>query len=62
MMFWSDNPIADFNRYDREREAEEARYPKCDNCGEPMFEHYYDLGDIKVCPECITEYRCEVEL
>ena len=60
---WTDDPIADFNRYDRERQAEEARYPKCDICGEPMFEYYYDLDDIKVCEECIKEhYRVEVEL
>lgn len=59
---WTDDPIADFNRYDREREAEEARYPKCHDCGEPMFEEYYEFDGRKICPDCIENYRVEVEL
>lgn len=59
---WTDDPIADFNRYDREREAEEARYPRCHDCGEPMFEEYYEFDGRKICSDCIENYRVEVKL
>lgn len=62
MLYYTDNPIADFNRHDRERAAEEAKLPRCHDCGEPIFDEYYEFDGRKICTSCIEEYRCEVEL
>ena len=34
-MQYTDNPLADFSRYDDEREESLAKLPVCDECGEP---------------------------
>lgn len=62
-MYLSDNPIADFDRYDAERQREEDRLPVCEICGEPIQDDYlYDLEGTLVCEECLkSEYRKPVE-
>lgn len=46
---------------ERERERELEKLPKCDECGEPITEdHYYVIGNQKICPDCLeTYYRVE---
>ena len=66
-MLYTDDPIADFHRYDQEqakREAErEAQLPKCDYCGEPIPEHYYEINGCNVCPDCLDKhFRKDVDL
>lgn len=37
LMYYTDDPIADFNRWDRERQREYDRLPKCKGCGEGVY-------------------------
>ena len=61
-MYYTDDPIADFNRRDRDQARREARLPKCANCGEPIYEKFYKIeGDI-ICEECLeAEYAYDVD-
>lgn len=62
MMYYTDDPERDFLRRDAEQEDELSRLPVCDICGEPIYEHYYDLGGDRVCEECLNKnFRREVE-
>ena len=58
MSFFSTNdPIADYHRYDAVQQREVERCPKCDYCDAPItVDTYYDLdGDI-VCEECLDRH------
>ena len=62
-MYYSDDPIADFNRYEADQEEQLDKLPKCDICGEPIQDDYmYDIyGDI-FCEECLKDkFRKSVE-
>ena len=54
-MSWTGDPIADFNRYDAERQRAEDRLPVCCECGEPIqTDEYYEFDAGKyICPECL---------
>lgn len=62
-MIYSNNPLADFDRWEREQEEEEEKLPVCDICGEPIQGDYlYDLDGELVCEEClINNFRHPVE-
>ena len=57
-MSWTDDPVADFLRYDEEKEQALERRPKCANCDEHIQDdELYDFGDgVLICPECLTEW------
>ncbi len=61
-MYRSDDPIADFDRYDAEQQRSLNRLPHCDDCGEPIYECYYKIDGGIVCEECLDNYRRSVEL
>ena len=56
-MFITDDPLADFDRYEAEQQRRLERYPKCDYCDSHITdEFYYDLdGDI-VCEDCLDRH------
>lgn len=58
-MYYSDDPIADFERYDADREEELTKYPVCCMCGERIQDDYlYDIDGDLVCESCLVhEYR-----
>ncbi len=58
-MYRTDDPVADYERYDADREAELAKLPKCDCCGEPIVEeHFYNIDGTFICEECMrNQYR-----
>ena len=62
-MPYSDDPLMDFDRYDREQEKRLAELPVCDYCREPIQDdHYYLINGDNVCPECLEiEFRKEVD-
>ena len=35
-MYYTDNPIADYERYSSDQEAELEKYPVCCECGDPI--------------------------
>ena len=56
-MFYSDDPIRDFERHDAWQEDELKKRPVCEVCDKPITDdHYYDIFDQKVCSDCLKEY------
>lgn len=62
-MCYSDDPIADFDRWEDKRQEEEDRLPVCEICGEPIQDDFlYDIEGTLICEECLnSEYRKPVE-
>lgn len=53
-MYYSDDPIADYNRYEADQEEQLDKLPKCDICGEPIQDdYYYNLNGDIFCKECL---------
>lgn len=59
MMYLSDDPLRDFDRYDREMAKEYQRLPFCDECGERIEDDFlYDIDGTLICEKCIEDkYR-----
>lgn len=55
-MYITDDPVADFDRYDAEQAAYEAKLPHCVYCGEPMWDDYYEIDGEVVCRDCLDEH------
>jgi formylmethanofuran dehydrogenase subunit E len=62
-MYWTDDPVADFNRYEAEQARMLERLPKCSECGEPIQdEDCYEFNDELICEECLKDnHRKQVE-
>lgn len=54
-MYRTDDPVADFERYDAEMAREEARLPRCEYCGEAIYEKYYEINGKIVCEDCLND-------
>lgn len=53
-MYYTDNPVADAERYEADRENELQKYPVCCNCGEHIQDEYcYLINDEFLCEECL---------
>ena len=56
-MYRTDDPAADYNRYDAKREKALRKYPKCAWCGERITDdHFYDFGVEYVHEDCLADY------
>lgn len=54
MFYRTDDPFADFDRWDAEQQAALNKLPKCSECGEPIQDDcYYEINGECVCPECL---------
>lgn len=52
--FRTDDPVADFERHDREQERQLSELPVCEICGKPIQdENLYLINDEFVCQECL---------
>ena len=60
-MFYTDDPIADFNRWEAEQEKKLERLPVCADCDNPIQDEtaFYINGEW-ICADCIEAYRREV--
>ena len=59
MLFYSDDPARDYDRYCEEQEERLSKYPECACCGKHITDDflYYIEGDT-YCEECmLDEYR-----
>ena len=59
-MAWiTDDPIRDFEAYDRECQELLEKHPKCDKCDKYITdEEFYDIDGEYVCEECLNKlYR-----
>lgn len=55
-MFYSDDPIRDFERHDSGQARELKRLPICAECGEPIQdEHCFEINDELICEECLNQ-------
>lgn len=62
-MGWTDDPIGDFDRRDREEAEWLGSRPTCAVCGHPIQdEHFYFINDEAICQECLDrDYRVRTE-
>ncbi len=62
-MIFTDDPVADFERYDAEQQEKLDRLPVCDYCDEHIQDdYYYELDNECICEECLNEhFRKHVE-
>ena len=61
-MFYTDNPLSDFHRYDAEREAEHQAYieslPRCEYCRRPIDEDTcFEVSDEYYHEDCFAEHH-----
>ena len=63
MFYRTDDPAADFDRYDAEQESELEKMPVCSYCCQPIQDDYlYEINDELICEECINDnFRKSVE-
>lgn len=62
-MYRTDDPAADYDRWDADQARKIEKLPVCADCGEPvMDDHYYLINDEVICPDCLESgYRKEIE-
>jgi hypothetical protein len=56
MAYFSDDPVADFNRYDRDQQRQLERLPVCEGhkCGQRIQDDiYFDIDGEILCEECM---------
>jgi hypothetical protein len=60
-MYYSDDPVRDFEEYDRARQERLARYPICKVCREHIQDEkcYLVDGRYFICLECCEEVDTE---
>lgn len=55
-MYITDDPIADFNRYDREMTRRIEKLPRCRECGEHITDEFaYQFDNEWICEECMSK-------
>lgn len=61
-MYYTDDPIADFEKHDAEQEAALESLPECCDCGHKIQQEtaIYINGEW-ICDECLEQYRRDVE-
>lgn len=53
-MFYTDDPVKDYENYDRAQAELLERLPVCSECGEHIQdEHCYEFGGELICPDCV---------
>ena len=57
-MCWTDDPIADYDRYSAKREKELEKLPVCCDCDEHIQDEYcYEFNDEYICEKCLEKYH-----
>ena len=57
MIYAYENPYADWEAYEADREEIDARDMHCDECGERIWDEWYDMDGTVFCPECMEKRR-----
>ena len=62
-MYYTDDPLADFDRWDRAQNEAAKKLPVCADCGDAVQDdHFYLINDAVICPDCMESgYRKEVD-
>lgn len=62
MFIRTDDPIRDFDRWDREQAQRLAKLPKCSCCGEPIDQDKaLELDGELICDSCIEDNKVYIE-
>ena len=57
-MYRTDDPCADYDRFDAEREAALELLPVCCECGERIEDDFcFQINDEIICEDCMEQYR-----
>ena len=55
---FTDDPVADFERHDREQQEAASKLPKCVYCRQRINdEEYYDIDGDLMCYECLVTHH-----
>lgn len=58
MLYYTDNPVADAERYYNEKEEELEKLPKCNECGKPIQEETcYEIKGKYICENCMEGHK-----
>lgn len=57
MIYAHEDPFIDWERYEEDRERQDDKALHCDECGERIWEDYYEIDGVIYCPDCIEEKR-----
>ena len=60
-MYYSGDPLADFDRYEADQHKQLEQLPVCEDCGEHIQDEtaFYINGEW-ICESCMDSYRREV--
>lgn len=63
MIFYSDRPDLDFERYDAKQREYEESLPHCDCCEVYIDDQYFEIDGYTLCLDCvIAKYGRSVQL
>lgn len=54
-IYYSDNPDADFRRWEAEQQSWEDSLPHCERCHFPIDDQYFEIDDYVLCLDCVIE-------
>ena len=55
-MFYSDEPVRDFDRHDMAMAQRVAKLPKCERCGKPINDdRYFLINEEILCENCMVD-------
>nr|DAP70632.1 MAG TPA: hypothetical protein [Bacteriophage sp.] len=58
MMFMTDDPAADYDRYCAELEQARFLLPECSECGKKIEDEFcYQVNDEIICEACMEKFR-----
>ena len=61
MMMWTDDPIADAERYYTSNDKKIEKLPRCSECDCHIVDEYaYYINDEWICDDCMDSYKREV--
>lgn len=62
-MFYSDDPLADFHKYDAQKEKQLDKLPRCSECDNPIQDDvYFLINDMPICSDCLNDnYKKRVD-
>ena len=62
-MFYTDDPVKDYDRYSKEQDKQLKKLPKCSICTHHIQDDYlYEINDELICEECLNDnFRKNVE-
>jgi formylmethanofuran dehydrogenase subunit E len=61
-MYRTNDPFADLDRWEWEKERRLNKLPKCSECGEHIQSEYaYQFNGEYICPDCLAAHKVDIE-